>query len=71
MNIDEAFKIAIENGWATFKGHKIDSVRLLNSGVKDSLNSLRSTRDVLQAQQLFLTMDFFSILYSGSPWARA
>jgi hypothetical protein len=27
MKLHEAIKIAIENGWTTFKGHKVDSVR--------------------------------------------
>ncbi len=34
MNLDEAIKIAIQNGWTTFKGHKIDSVHFINSGSK-------------------------------------
>ena len=34
MNLHEAIKRAIENGWTTFKGHQVASVRFMNSGDK-------------------------------------
>ena len=67
MNLHEAIRITTENGWTTFKGHKIDSVRLLNSGDKRLAEVIEEQEGRSSSSTTFSMMNFFSILYSGSP----
>ena len=74
MNLDEEFKIAIENGWATFKGHKIDSVRLLNSGDKrlaeviEEHEGRSSSSTTFSYDEFFLDPLFWQSLGKGLAW---
>ena len=65
MNLHESFEIAIKNGWTTFKGHKIDSVRLI-PGDKRLAEAIEEHGERASSSTTFLTMNSFSILYSGS-----
>jgi hypothetical protein len=74
MNLDEAFKISMENGWTTFKGHKIDSVRLLNSGDKrlaeviEEHEGRSSSSTTFSYDEFFLDPLFWQSLGKGSKW---
>jgi len=74
MNLDEAFKISIENGWTTFKGHKIDSVRLLNSGDKrlaeviEEHEGRSSSSTTFSYDEFFLDPLFWQCLGKGLGW---
>ena len=74
MNLDEAFKISIENGWTTFKGHKIDSVRLLNSGDKrlaeviEEHEGSSSSSTTFSYDEFFLDPLFWQSLGKGFRW---
>jgi hypothetical protein len=74
MNLDEAVKIAIQNGWTTFKGHKINSVRFIYSGDKrlaevieeDEGHSSSST--TFSYDEFFLDPLFWQSLGKGLRW---
>ena len=74
MNLHEAIKIAIENGWTIFKGHKIDSVRLLDSGDKklaeviEEHEGLASSATTFSYDEFFLDPLFWQSLGRGLGW---
>jgi hypothetical protein len=75
VNLDEAFKIAIENGWTIFKGHKIDSVRFLDSGGKrlaeiteEHAEGRLSSSTTFSYDEFFLDPLFWQSLGKGLGW---
>jgi hypothetical protein len=74
MNLHEAIKIAIENGWTTFKGNKIDSVRFIDSGDKRLAEIIEEERGhpssstILSYDEFFLDPLFWQSLGKGLGW---
>ena len=73
MNLHEAFEIAIQNGWTTFKGHKIDSVRLMQSGDKRLAEVIEeqegaSSSAIFSYDEFFLDPLFWRSLGRGLGW---
>ena len=77
MNLHEAIKIAIENGWTIFKGHKIDSVRLLDSGDKrlaevievfEEHEGRASSSTIFSYDEFLLDPLFWQCLGKGLGW---
>ncbi len=59
MNLDEAIKIAIQNGWTTFKGHKIDYVRFIDTGYKRLAEVIEEQEGRLSSSTTFSYDEFF------------
>lgn len=77
MNLHEAIEIAIENGWTTFKGHKIDYVRLIQSGDKrlaevieviEEHQGRASRSTTFSYDEFFLDPLFWQSLGKGLGW---
>jgi hypothetical protein len=73
MNLDEAIKIAIQNGWTTFKGHKIDSVRFIYSGDKRLADVVEeheggASSTTFSYDEFFLDPLFWQSLGKGLGW---
>ena len=58
MNLHESFEIAIKNGWTTFKGHKIDSVRLI-PGDKRLVEAIEEHGERASSSTTFSYDEFF------------
>jgi hypothetical protein len=74
MNLHEAIKIAIENGWTTFKGNKIDSVRFIDSGDKRLAEVIEeegehpTSSSIFSYDEFFLDPLFWQSLAKGLGW---
>ena len=74
MNLHEAIKIAIKNGWTTFKGHKVDSVRLMKledkrlAEVIEEHQGRASSSTTFSYDEFFLDPLFWQSLGKGCGW---
>jgi hypothetical protein len=73
MNLHEAIATAIENGWRTFKGHKIDSVRLMPGDkrlaeVIEEGDGRASSSTTFSYDEFFLDPVFWQSLGQGLGW---
>ena len=73
MNLHEAIKIAIDNGWTTFKGHKVDSVRLIPGDkrlaeVIEEYGERASSSTTFSYDEFFLDPLFWQSLGKGLGW---
>ena len=73
MNLHEAVKIAIENGWTMFKGHKVDSVRFMPGDkrlaeVVEEHEGRTSSSTTFSYDEFFLDPLFWQSLGKGLGW---
>jgi hypothetical protein len=74
MNLHEAIKIAIKNGWRTFKGHKVDSVRLIRGDkrlaevIEEHDDERSSSSTTFSYDEFFLDPLFWQSLGQGLGW---
>ena len=73
MNLHEAVKIAIENGWTMFKGHKVDLVRFMAGDkrlaeVVEEHEGRASSLITFSYDEFFLDPLFWQSLGKGLGW---
>ena len=73
MNLNEAIKIAVENGWKIFKGHQVAAVRFINSGDKRLAEIVEehnggSSLTTFSYDEFFLDPLFWQSLGRGMGW---
>jgi hypothetical protein len=73
MNLHESFEIAIKNGWTTFKGHKIHSVRLIPGDKRlaeaiEEHGERASSSTTFSYDEFFLDPLFWQSLGKGLGW---
>jgi hypothetical protein len=74
MNLEVAIKIAIQNGWTTFKGQKVDYVHFIESGdkrlaeVTEEQEGHPSNSTTYSYDEFFLDPLFWQSLGKGLGW---